>query len=399
MPNQFTPVVAVAGDHGRRTSTSSSTGSQPGAPLPLTDDGSVILALPFRFHMCGTAYEEIVVNANGTVSFGAPNPDFSDSVPEFLAGPPQIAGLWDDLNPAAGGTVTFEESRSAFTVKFIGVPERTGGRHRGRREHVLDHAQAVAQPDRREVRRAVRAGRPGGRHLRRRVHQRLRNAGRSEREVPLLDQPAVPAGRVRAVRGADADRAGIAERSVEPDPALHADDRLLRPVRAERIAGAREAGVAAVQYDPGGPVHRAEQPGRRRLLPLQGQGRPDHRRGDPRAARSTPCWASTTAPPVTLVAADDDSGPGTLSRIRFRIPVDGEYAVAVSSFPDFEFDGGGEGGIGRYVLDIHVEPPASTTTTQLELPAGPFERGIRVEGVHAAGRRACRRRSEPRPWR
>ena len=37
--------------------------------------------------------------------------------------------------------------------------------------------------------------------------------------------------------------------------------------------------------------------------------------------------------------------------------MDGEYAIAVSSFPDFEFDGGGEGGIGRYVLDVHVEPP------------------------------------------
>jgi hypothetical protein len=85
----------------------------------------------------------------------------------------------------------------------------------------------------------------------------------------------------------------------------------------------------------------------------------------------------------TLLAADDDSGAGTLSRIRFRIPVDGEYAIAVSSFPDFEFDGGGEGGIGRYVLDVHVEPPAAPTMTRL-LPAGLLDGVAPIGGAQAA---------------
>jgi hypothetical protein len=85
----------------------------------------------------------------------------------------------------------------------------------------------------------------------------------------------------------------------------------------------------------------------------------------------------------TLLAADDDSGAGSLSRIRFTIPVDGEYAVAAPSFPDFEFDGGGERGIGRYVLDVHVEPPAATT--KLELPAGPPGGAARIGGIQDAG--------------
>ena len=99
---------------------------QPNETLPLLDDSAYELALPFTFHMCGTAYDEVIVNANGTVSFGAPNPGFAESGPAFLAGPPQIAGAWDDFNPLAGGRVFFTESPSHFTVIFEGVPERTG---------------------------------------------------------------------------------------------------------------------------------------------------------------------------------------------------------------------------------------------------------------------------------
>jgi hypothetical protein len=57
-----------------------------------------------------------------------------------------------------------------------------------------------------------------------------------------------------------------------------------------------------------------------------------------------------------LLAVDDDSGPGPLSRITFTVPADGEYAVAVSTFPDFEFEGTSTGS-GRYVLSVGPPPP------------------------------------------
>ena len=101
-------------------------GFTPGEPLPLRDESSIELSLPTPFTMCGTRYHEVFVNSNGTVTFGSPLVDFSESVPEFLAGPPQIAALWDDLDPGSRGEIYFTEDHGDLTVHFSEVPEFGG---------------------------------------------------------------------------------------------------------------------------------------------------------------------------------------------------------------------------------------------------------------------------------
>ena len=76
----------------------------------------------FAFPFQGTDWSSVFVNGNGNLTFGAADLDFTESVAELLAGPPRIAPLWDDLNPAAG-LVIAEENDKSLKIHFVSVPE------------------------------------------------------------------------------------------------------------------------------------------------------------------------------------------------------------------------------------------------------------------------------------
>lgn len=94
-----------------------------GEPLPVGDDGFVELFPGFPIDFCGQRFASLFVNANGSVTFGAASAAFTETTLAHLNGPPRVAALWDDLNAAAGGTVTFAETANTFTVRWENVPE------------------------------------------------------------------------------------------------------------------------------------------------------------------------------------------------------------------------------------------------------------------------------------
>ncbi len=94
-----------------------------GIVLSLGDDDTAGGRPRVQFPVPGGRLDEVYVNSNGNLTFGSGNTDFSESVAEFLAGPPRIAPLWVDLSPNNGGQVLVEFGSGSAKVSFVGVPE------------------------------------------------------------------------------------------------------------------------------------------------------------------------------------------------------------------------------------------------------------------------------------
>ncbi len=100
-----------------------------GTPLPLSDDSNIAVSLAggASVSLYGTPYASFFVGSNGYITFGSGDSDVSESLADHF-NRPRIAALFDDLDPAAGGSVSWKQLADRAVVTFQNVPEwATGG--------------------------------------------------------------------------------------------------------------------------------------------------------------------------------------------------------------------------------------------------------------------------------
>lgn len=315
----------------------------PPGVLDLGDDDNVELPLPFTFTLCGQDFESVFVNSNGSLTFGAGSNDFTESALEFLTGPPRIAGVWDDLNPTQGGTISFAASSNDFTVTFDQVPEffNTGANTftinlKRAANHVEIDYGAVSATD-------GLAGVSCGGAV----------ASGTEPESVLRT---VPNSRTINMNGltafyelftGDNDLSGYSTKYVNLKKAF---EDVFEP--NDSIAAAAPISL---------PFNTGDASNFTAIDPVGGDV--DYFVFSADAGTTLIAEITTGAldsvlgvfdvATGNLIDADDDGGTGLLSRVVTPIPFTGDFAIAVSAFPDTDFSGDGGSG-GRYVLDAQL---------------------------------------------
>ena len=344
-PSAFTPVASLAGVPTTGIDIIFNSFGE-GDPLPVGDDDSVTLPLPFPFKMCGQEFNAVFVNANGNLTFGGASPDFSESVNEFLGGVPRIAGLWDDLDTRTRGTVTFEQTANTFTVTWDDVPEFGPGGGIGSNtfsislkkssnQITIDYGDLTATDG--------LAGVTCGNQVTSQFEneQSLRGGG-SRRTINMNGETSA----FEIFTAADNDLSGYELTFVnlkrgfddvfEPNDRISRATRIHLPFSTESMD--RYSAIAPVGGDADYYRFSAKAGDILALEVVRGGfdtvlGVFDSRTGE-------------------LLAVDDDGGSGLLSRLLLQANVDIDLTVAVSAFPDLTFTGAGEEG-GRYVLTVN----------------------------------------------
>lgn len=72
----------------------------------------------------GQSYATFYVGSNGYITFGSGDTDYSESLADHFA-KPRIAGLFDDLYPPSGGTISWKQLEDRVAVTYLNVPEIT----------------------------------------------------------------------------------------------------------------------------------------------------------------------------------------------------------------------------------------------------------------------------------
>jgi hypothetical protein len=95
-----------------------------GSVLPLGDDDTENVTLPFAFPFLGSSYGSIFVNSDGNITLGGGDTDTTPrDAARLIGGLPRIAPLLNDLNPEAAGSVSARVAADRVVVTWTTVPE------------------------------------------------------------------------------------------------------------------------------------------------------------------------------------------------------------------------------------------------------------------------------------
>jgi hypothetical protein len=95
----------------------------PATPLALGTGGARAVDLPFAFPFFGRSWTQAFVQADGSVTFGAPDAGAGPAgLGRFLAGPPRAAAFFAELDPSRGGGVSVELLADAARILWSEVP-------------------------------------------------------------------------------------------------------------------------------------------------------------------------------------------------------------------------------------------------------------------------------------
>jgi hypothetical protein len=95
-----------------------------GTVLTLSDDSSAAVTLTGgnTVSVYGVPYSTFYVGSNGYITFNSGSSDYTESLAEHF-NQPRISALYDDLNPASAGTVSWKELTDRVVVSYEGVTE------------------------------------------------------------------------------------------------------------------------------------------------------------------------------------------------------------------------------------------------------------------------------------
>ncbi len=98
--------------------------SASGTEVPLADDGeSSMLDIGFSFPFYGSLYSQFQLAGNGVVSLSADEVSNEHGELPDIGSPSQSFCLfWDDLDPEAAGSISYETQSNRLVVSYIGVP-------------------------------------------------------------------------------------------------------------------------------------------------------------------------------------------------------------------------------------------------------------------------------------